>query len=551
LALVQQLVVRLCGTHDAPIPSALMVPVEATVPQNCFCETVVRLHNTFRGFVVSEPSCKFDALTSRPGADALENTGVVVRLTERHRGDDGISHDTAFHGALLSSSTSKADAVALAMEASALPGGMDVPIGEVETKMALHVCAVQAERCDLGTLVTLYGPIGIAGESIHERGGAWVWVENAAIRPIDRSLLSSFCVRPCSKASIMPGNDALCDVYREHFARASILYTNIEGYRLALCGPRPPHSPHSPHSPPTVGSDLACLPPRPDSVASADDVANERFILGSLRVSLGSKRTTIGDAYAYLLEYNPPTHATKLLMASAGRLGVKASLSDMLKLCCESIEVNQNGIVAGVAEQNSRLKRLADVALASRVDDVCDVHYATTPAAKRPKPAIAVRDDVLKRMLRSLHLTTGGSATIHRKSKSDLDRVTAVLCTALEGVHPPPVAAYDALRLLTHNKLLTADCVVWENSVVRALGSCIDVILRGSGIVADTDVFLLSTRSYSTHTSGVFVERMTEDGVLATSSFDAMCTVEKPRVLLIGFVMGGGQARLTAAVPRT
>ena len=542
LALVQQTVVRLSGAHDAPLHVATMVPVTERVPVSCFATTVATLHTAFQELVTSKPHCSFDAAAGHPESAPLENTGVVVRICERQLGEKGMASDTAFHGALLSFGASKGDALAFAKAAAdSADGTLGAPIGMQEASMALHVCAVHAEKRLLGTLVTLYGSLGKCGQPIHDRGGTWVWVESAAIRPVDSDLLKHFCVYPCTKASIMPSNAAFHEAYRTHFSRASDLYANLDMHR--------PKREDSFNSLSTVEAGimtehLDCLPPRPNSPMTKEEKATERQVLASLRVGLESKRTTIGEACAYLMEYDPPSEVVKMLMISAGKLGVGASLHSMVQLCYKSIQACV--VSADVVEENTRLKRLADIALAAHVTDLDDV---LQPGEKRQKrDPLVVATERVRRTLKVCGRKAGLHATIHRTSPTDYGAVLEAVCKMI-GCRNAPIAASTALGTL--QKITPEhDAYYWEGLVMRALAKIIDVTLRNAGMVnlaAWTSIFVLSSR-VGAATTGVFVERLTVDGNLATSTFDDMITVAEPRVLIVNY-LDKGQVRVTSTVP--
>lgn len=532
LALIQQTVVRLSGAHDAPVHVALMVPVAEPVKNNAFFGTLVKLYNQWASLVVGDPSCTFDAAASHPGSAPLENTGVVVRLCMRRMGDKGISDATAFHGVLLGFRTFQDEARSFAKSAADSPEGyLSVPIGAQEAAMALHVCAVHAERRELGNLVTLYGPLGKCGQPIHEHGGTWVWLESAAIRPIDEALLKDWCVYPCARASIMPSNRAFHEAYRTHFTHASNLYTNLDHHRMQRM--------NSATSLSTVSTDtttsLEVLPPRPDSAMSAEEKLVERQVLTGFRVNLDSERTTIGEACAYLMEADPSSAIVGMLLSSAGKLGVAASVKKMIELCKESIEISAG---PAIAEENTRLKRLAEVALAARATEL-----VVESELKRAKTATLAPAERVRRMLKTIGLKAGGHAVLHRSGTTNVSDVVHVVCTAL-GINTAPGAAclaFGQLRIIKADDSQSA----WEGLVTRALSAASDVSMRGAGQTNTGCLFFLSSRKTD---EGVFVERLSADGKLVTSHFDALVQEATPQILIVNY-LDKGQVRVTATVP--
>jgi hypothetical protein len=117
------------------------------------------------------------------------------------------------------------------------------------------------------------------------------------------------------------------------------------------------------------------------------------------------------------------------------------------------------------------------------------------------------------------------------------------------GCRESPLAAHTALATL--QKITPEhDSYYWEGLVMRTLAKTIDVTLRNAGMVnlaTWTSVFVLSSRVGGVPT-GVFVERLTMDGILATSTFDEMITVAEPRVLIVNY-LDKGQVRVTSTVP--
>jgi hypothetical protein len=515
LALLQQSVVRLAGAHDAPIHTALMMPVDTRVPHNCY--------------------------SGHPQSAPLEDTGVVVRLSERRMGEAGITHETAFHGVLLSFGQTREEARSYALNAAeTAERDLGAPLGMQEALMALHVCAVHAEKRQIGQLVTLYGPVGKCGEPFHERGGAWVWVESAAIRPIEVALLKDWCVYPCSKESLMPGNDAFHEAYRTHFARAAELYTNIDKYKLSKTD-----SSISLATTVTAPS-LDALPPRPASPPTATEMATQRHILSALRVGLDSRRTTIGEACAYLMEYDPTSQIVKMMMTAGGKLGVRASLSNMVALATQSIQVASAGLQ--VVEENTRLKRLLDVAFEARATELEEERIAV----KQARTVINVQsNDRVRRMIKTLNLKAGTHATIHQSASTDVTATLELLREWLGEATVPIAAALpiQQLGVQSHDK------EGWDRYVLRALCKVIDLILRNGMHDQPTHYaqhFVLASTAGEKGMVSVNQMHNVHPGVgeLMETTFDQMIGWEKPKVLLLNF-LDNGQVRVTATVSST
>jgi hypothetical protein len=533
LAAIQQSVVCLCGAHDAPIHVATMVPITKRVPADAFCNLSVAMHNEFETHVTKPSVVVLDSAAAHPSSAPLENTGVVVRLAERQLLERGLTDSTAFHGVLLSLSSFTDDAVAFAVAAAHSPEGyLGAPVGQQEAAMALHVCATQAEKKDISPFVTLYGPIGRCGEPIRERGfPAWVWVESAAIRPIDADLLRNFCLYPCDKTSIMPRNEAFHEAYRAHFKRASELYVDLEKHKQPLVV--------SGQSSGSDTEDTDWLPPAETVELSKEDKAAQQYVLAALRVGMDSERTTIGEACAYLMEQGTASKVVSMFISTAGRIGIRASLASAVDLCRDAVSTLNNG--PQIQAENASLKRLIGVALEARATELeeSSVH------SKRPRPINVQSNERVRRLLKALNLKAGVAKALHNPRRpADVRSVSELLRTLL-GVQRSPNAADSAIKQI---ELATKEQLA--QSVLDGACKAIDVILRYNEQnlkEAWTNVYILT--STSGEHGWVSVNQMANVypgiGELLASSFDKLMGAENPKVLLINF-LDDGHVRFTA-----
>ena len=414
---IQQAMVRLVGTHDVSFPADIMKVVQRAVPLNCYMHSIHDAAVAFMAMCTGTPSVTLDPIVKTVAGGPLSNTGVVVRMCNKSLGKQGITHSSAFHGVLLAFDARTTDAVAFALEAcESGEGYLRVPLGVQEESMGLHMCAVQAQKHPLGASISLFAATGVAGQPIHSPH-SWVWIESAAVRPIEAALLHQFDARPCAKSSIVPHNQALTEAYKTHFRRASDLYLSLDSA----------HNDTMPRIASTTSTDFETVCDNPLVAIEQDDevVTNERFLLAAMRCDLQSQRTTIGEAFAYLSEVGPPSSVTKMMLHAAGRLGVHASLNAMLELCVDAVQVHNTPLPC--VEENERLKRLASVALAALAEDA--------PPPKRAALASVSSRDRIRRIITACDLDRGDSVTVAvgktHSSKITL-KVTKAVCSLLD-----------------------------------------------------------------------------------------------------------------------
>ena len=171
------------------------------------------------------------------------------------------------------------------------------------------------------------------------------------------------------------------------------------------------------------------------------------------------------------------------------------------------------------------------------------LRFESSPRQRQPVAEIAT--DAAHDSARSASSAPPSAGSAAARARSPVSAPSAAIGgTDSRPTFQAPLAAYTALGIL-ETVAQRHDAVVWENTAVRVLGKMVDVIMRNAGIVADTSVFLVSSR-IGDDSNAVFVERMTEEGTLATSSLDAMCGVENPRVIIVNFMIKSGRVRVTA-----
>lgn len=533
---VQSAAVRLAGTFDAPFPRTLVKPVTQSVRAHAFATAVIAVHGQFGALMTSTPFVKLDGIASKGskgsgGAGPLENTGVVVRLCEKQLGASGVNHPSAFHGALLSFGRSRHQAVEYAKESAASSqGSLRMPIGHEEESLGLHTCAVQAQRTYLDRSITLFGTVGIAGRPIHSPR-SWIWVECAAVHPVDLSLLDKFDVRPCAKWSVAPANTSLVEPFKLHFSLASQLFTSLDKHNQTTLVKSNTFSSFSSddteealHSEPLIGAAL-------DDEARTD----ERFMLSAFRVDLHSTRTTIGDAYSYLFDVGAPATVSKMLILAAGELGVGAPVSRMLTMCCDSMK--RGAALTPLAEENDRLRAFASVALSALVTDA--------PAVSPRKRARSVSVESTERIRRLLHIVglRRGSAAVVRRGDWG-DREQNVTSRIIETLHVNDSKSVVATCELDPSIIEKADDEVrkgltvvsdesedaWGHRFEMAVARAAAVILVAAAATPTPPYYMISS---VIGTDRLCIERLTTEPTPSMASIDAIVAETKPAVLIL------------------
>ena len=532
---IQKMVVRMVGAHGVPFPTTLMRPVTSRVPHVAYARGVESIGVAFHNLTSGKPSVTLDSAASSGLSGPLENTGVVVRLCQRTLKEDGFIDPSSFHGALLSFGAAKKMALAFSKEGAASGTGLRLPLGMQEESMGLHVCAVQAELTPLHDRVTLFGPMGKPGHPIHPPNSS-VWVESAAIRPVDSKLLGPFALYPCAKSSLIPGNPALAEPFKRFFMLASILYTSLDSKNQTNLKKSPTFS---------SGADLDLCGDPTDRLLrnlDVDEVRTERFMLAAFRVDLQSSRTTIGDAYAYLFDAGAPQPVVSTLLHAAGRLGVCASLSRAMQMCSDVIRTHNAAV--DPASDTSRLKRLAEVALDALTSEA-------EPPTKRASVVPIASSQRIRRMIAALGLKRDATACVLRAgSGQDMaDKAASRLMSAMVRgpcIHSPPQRATDLIHIAATKPKGDESSVEWTSIVISAVRRAASMAMVA--VKADTGEDPVCFAIVSQAGSGeVCIERVTPSGMVE-SSLDAMVGEAQPGVFIVQS-QDEYKLRITATIP--
>ena len=537
----------LMGSHTV---AAALSPPPFTA-HNAFVKAARDVDRKFESRLETPPSVTLSAAAMVPGAAPLEFTGIFVRVCEKKRGDEGITHTSAFHGVLLSFGSAKE---AAARFANAADPALAVPLGVDEESMGLHLCAVQAQETALHADVSLFSHVGRAGEPIHPPY-SHVLCQSAAIRPVDQALLTTWDVRPCDKSSLAPTAQALQEPWKLHFARASALYLSLGNGALPPTLPAQVSTRNSTQKRSGPSGEALDMLPRAPVVTDPQEERDEQMLRLSFHVDMRSRRTTIGDAYGYLFNCGAPKSLTTTMLSAIGKIGVRASLDDMFKLTGIALETSGT-LTSDLVADNQRLKRLAAEALGALATwSVPAKRHATPSRDLLPVGAV----EHVRRMLTSIGLKRGlEAALVPKMSDTSWGVVVDVILSAINHhKRPGTPPTSETTHLLVE---AFADCrqpqhatdsgserlTEWTRTVDSAVARAIAVAAMSNGL-GDTPVFLMTT---CTGAGSVAVQRVATDPLLSPSTFNAM--IESPRscVLLLQHLDAEAlTCKLTATVP--
>lgn len=547
---VQRTLCLVLARYDLGAPPAALT-LATPVPLNAFAIQSAWVDAQFALTLEAAPICVRSAAAATKGAPPLENTGIFVRVCEKKRGDDGVTHSSAFHGVLLSFGGEREDVAAFA---NAADPALTCPVGQDEESMGLHLCAVQAEACALATNVSLFSHVGRAGQPIHPPG-SHVYRECAAIRPVDVDLLAFWDLRPCSKSSTLPEDDMYHAPYQQHFSRASKLYLSLSADPdNALQGrvrSPPRRSRSSSNSLDELAHNGACAPLN-DLHQYRDDAA----LRLALHVDLRSRRTTVGEAYAYLFDAGMPRGLLNTMLHTIARLGVRASLDEMFRLASASLGQQARTVSVNALDETIRLKALMDVCLSALATEDANGTHASKRA--RPSPLVVDKPERVRRMLVALGIRRCDDAVLV-KAMNDAS-VSKAATLVMGGIaHLLPLG--QALAPEAHAMAVKAfaPCIKppegctdenWVSIVDAAVARAAAVTVLRSGILG-ANIFLITSSSNS---GAVTIQQLAVEPLLNPSSFDSLIAtpMEHSCVLLVQHLAGSQRkCKITSTAPHT
>ena len=520
--ILQDSVVRLSGVYDIPIPNICMRPVPVDIfTQDHFYRN---MHNTsldFFNMLIGTPSITYSQeVISRNASRILQPSKFIVRVCNRARGEDGISHPSSFHGAVIGLANKRNEIELFIQQSDA--SGIRPPLSKEDRSLGLHLCAVQAESMRLGPLISLFGTLGACGNIIHAPG-SWIWVARPAVRPIQADLLNVFALHPCSHTSLLPARNELIPSFERFWKHTTELYKMIES------GSNTFHK--------KLDSELV-RSESPKSITTMDYYDNTSALITMMNLDTTSMRTTLGVVYVQVSMIQESHQFAENIKQAMSVLqnGVRATLYDMFKYNQEMIK---QSIVTKYAKQEERdpLIQLSEIAL----------DMASESLSKRQKTnashALCATPERVKRILKACGLKSNMHVTLEcsKSVAMQQERYTGVIHDiVLETTKSNSVvinigpevsrlikrSSYQLFQRVLDDKL-DNECS-WPHHVEHALGMATAIALVSMKI---TDPIFMLTGSGNEQS--VCVKKINLDGSLTLSSFDSMCAMKSPKVLIV------------------
>lgn len=522
---LQDTVVRMCGVEDAPFPPTLSQPVSDPVCAHAFYNVMVSVSKEFFDLLEGDACIHTsDFVKAQNDTTALQPTSVFVRVVDKRLGKDGITNSSSFHGALLGLNTKLEQIRAFVEETD--EHGLRLPISKMECELGLHLCAVQAEGLQLGRTVSLFGTLGIAGQPIHSPN-SWVWVSRPAVRPIDASLLNDFALFPCDKDSLLPGRQELVPSFERFWKQTSNIFKMLHASEPVMSMSASTDSIDTIRLP----SPQAVLTPEPE--LKQEDL----FVLAAMQLDLKSKRTTLGEAYAFIFNAVGPNAITDNMKQSMADLGVRASLFDMLQHNKRAIQSYRD------ADENKR--KHAEI-LAS----LCTAAIDMTPGAKKartikPKEPVCMPAERMRRCLKTCSLKGGEHLTLEMGVQFN---DTALCGLVLSSIIADDIAAPEPAVLALIKRPITklggpSKGCTWLARVEQAVAVSVAtaaVALRSTSARA----FLVVRPA---KVEDIYIKTVELNGAVHGALLDDMCRVQSPRVVILQ-ELDEKRVRVTATV---
>ena len=519
MRLVQDNVVIMSGLYNIPLPKEVMVPFPTDKHiQNEFYIQLCRTHQDFFDLLVGTPSITFSQETrDRNASRILQPTGCMVRVCNKALGSERTKDASCFHGAVVGLANKRKEIMAFLEESD--NEGIRPPVSKDERELGLHLCAVQAERFCLGSLITLFGTSGITGKPIHSPG-SWIWVARPAVRPIQSDLLNVFSLHPCSRMSMLPGTPELVPAFERFWKHTTLIYKMIAEGESKLS---------------TDDQYQRSRSPSPTQVYQIALKENDIAAIRLMQLDMQSKRTTLGDAYAQLCMI-PSAHVVaeniKQAMARVPN-GVRASLSDMFEYNTELI---RNTFDSENAKRKSAdaLVFLSEVAL-----DVAS--YCNRSKSQRLNEPLCLSAERVRRILKACSVKGADHMNIDfgtgaNPDHEDLLESIIKKSVAYENTTTEKMASVSPLMKRSFKKAfkyedptVSASKGKWLATVENAVAAAASVAMVASGAI-NTMLFLVVG---TMNENEVLIKAVALDGSISGSSLDDMCRVSKPKVVIL------------------
>lgn len=518
VACVQDAVVRMTGLFTIPTHEICVLSVPSySEGKHGYFKTYVDIRDEFFDLLVGTPCITFCAETVRKNASRiLQPTGCLVRVCARS--GEGLSSPSSFHGAVLSFSNTRSESLRFMNNLDA-DGALRVPISKNEVELGLHLCAVQAEGMQLGSLVSLYGIAGVTGQSIHAPG-SYVWVARAAVRPLDGTLMNVFSLVPCDRESMIPDRKELVPGFKRFWEHTTAIFKMVaEGQTTAHGTALRPRSPVQVMS--SIGEDL--------------DHENDALIK-LMGINLRSSRTTLGDAFAQLHNLKGLESLCENMMQAMTSLSVRASLYDMF-------ELNQKSIQQARALDDS--KRKSDQCLMGLADVAINLTLHRKRAkTTREQEGVCLTAERMRAIMRVLSLKAGTHCVLGPSTDMNAD-VEGALFEVVTTSTSADARFSTQISSLIRKPFAKMHEDAHEDFLSRVERSVAVAFAVAQVSLCDPSamLFVVVSRKGS---DVVHIKSVKLNGSLDASSLDDLFSASKAKVIIVQEVEPGGKVRVTA-----
>ena len=433
----------------------------------------------------------FEGETVHTKQKDLMRTGIFVRFCSRTV-EDGASDPSSFHGLLLAAPE---HAGAVHVWAESIRGEMLNPNPEWN----LHTLAMQARWMHLGNNVSLYVSKGICKQAIREPATR-CWNLHVSLVPFEATL-EHFALLPCAKENIYPGNRAFEATFNDLFHRVIRLFGRVVQ--------------HEEETPEDLPMKL------PTQTKDPVEDAHNTFALAAFGLNCSSKRITVGEAFAEMVQKKAPASVTNYLCHAALVFGVGTSLLDCLGRSADFLKVDRKH---ELEDDLGRLTRICDAAL--------ELHTGQ----KRGREAPEFATQQLQLVLKAANLCEGNTCALPEANgvRSEFETVVHTLARALiQGCYLTREElkhATDAAMRLRSKGMLP--------SVASAL-----VALRGCARCITTTILIVTE---TVGWEGFRVNRLLPNGQLQGTTLGTILDLPKATVLLVQLGDVKGQLTTTA-----
>ena len=487
------------------LPACVFAPILEVQENHSYASHYIGACREFFKLGESDPSVTVTDVARAGSTADMQPIDTPVRLCARGLGEDKTTHSSSFYGALCCLGETREEIKLYLQRETGSPMGLQN--GSFWRAKNLHVVATQTSVLQLFGHVSLFAASGTPGEAIHAPN-SWIWVQNTALRPVDDDLLAAYAVYVGNMRSSMPGNSMLHPAYSRCLERSSSL---LRAYRECTLGT----------------SNLDARQCNNDAKTEEGVITHsveERYLREAFGLNFRSGRISIGDAIAHLSRAGSTSSGlAELMCGAAARLGVKASLRQVVELCVSSLR--STSLVNNTSSCTGRAMRAALDALCSPGDVFCAVR-STCTVGTSPLP---LADGALRvrRALFIMGLRRAQSVNVSRQSGWPLLGGIRTFLPLTHGTTNPDILKRADTFL---EESLDLRDGIWFRNVCRATARALSTALIGTAGDA-LPVFLLSCDS--SLCIRIFLLRGAVKRSVARSTLDEMASHHKICVVVL------------------